>query len=167
MGQGHGPPIRLDGDYNRDEAEQARYLRELLDVFDAEGVDSAFVFTFASTRVPHRPEATLATTWTASYGIVKVLEGRPGADLPRHGMGAEGGVHRARRALRSLVRELIQQLRQQVDPGADGRRLALHARAAVAVDRKLGLQAAQLGQLGCSHLEQQAPDGRDVVGLDA
>jgi hypothetical protein len=28
-------PIRLDGDYTRDEAEQATYLRELLDIVTA------------------------------------------------------------------------------------------------------------------------------------
>ena len=44
--KGTGLPVRLDGDYERDEAEQATYLRELLEIFDAEGVDSAFVFTF-------------------------------------------------------------------------------------------------------------------------
>src|SRR6185437_9469762 len=37
-------PLRLNGDYIRDEAEQATYLRELLEIFTAEGVDSAFVF---------------------------------------------------------------------------------------------------------------------------
>jgi hypothetical protein len=37
----------LKGQYARDEGEQARYIRELLDVFSAEGVDTAFVYTFA------------------------------------------------------------------------------------------------------------------------
>jgi hypothetical protein len=35
-----GAPLRLDGVYARDEEGQASYLRELLDVFEAEGVDS-------------------------------------------------------------------------------------------------------------------------------
>ena len=47
-------PIRLDGDYIRDEAEQATYLRELLDIFTTEGVDTAFVNTFVSYHLPHR-----------------------------------------------------------------------------------------------------------------
>jgi hypothetical protein len=36
----------------RDEAGQAAYLRELLEIFDAEGVDSAFVFAFALSSHP-------------------------------------------------------------------------------------------------------------------
>ncbi|MGX1763372.1 hypothetical protein ACWIG5_41860, partial [Streptomyces lydicus] len=42
----HGP-VRLNGDYERDEAGQAAYLGELLQVFDAEGVAATFVFVFA------------------------------------------------------------------------------------------------------------------------
>ena len=74
-------PLRLDGDYIRDEDEQATYLRELLDVFNAEGVDSAFVFTFAGYAAPHRadPHEDLDR---ASYGIVKVLEDRLGDAYP-------------------------------------------------------------------------------------
>jgi len=34
-------PVRLNGEYVRDEAGQATYLRELLEIFDTEGVDSA------------------------------------------------------------------------------------------------------------------------------
>jgi hypothetical protein len=33
-------PIRLDGDYVRDESEQVTYLRELLEIFEDEGVDT-------------------------------------------------------------------------------------------------------------------------------
>jgi len=40
-------PLHSKGDYVRDEDEQARYLKELVDVFDTEGVDSAFLYTFA------------------------------------------------------------------------------------------------------------------------
>ena len=74
-------PLRLNGDHTRDEQEQARYLRELLDVFDAEGVDSTFVFTFASYGSPHRgdPREDLDM---GSYGIVKVLEDHPGDTYP-------------------------------------------------------------------------------------
>ena len=45
-------PVRLNGDYIRDEAEQVTYLRELLDLD------------------------------MASYGVVKVLEDRPGHSYP-------------------------------------------------------------------------------------
>jgi hypothetical protein len=52
----HGAPVRLNGVYERDEEGQAQYLRELLEVFDSEGVDSAFVFLFALESHPHRPD---------------------------------------------------------------------------------------------------------------
>ena len=89
---GHGPdiiewdpatvtPLRLDGDYVRDEDEQAGYLRELLEVFAAEGVDSAFVYTFARYDLPHRDDPRLDLD-LASAGVVKVLEGRRGRTYP-------------------------------------------------------------------------------------
>ncbi len=71
----------LKGEYVRDEAEQARYLRELLDVFDAAGVDSAFWTIFADYTLPHR-EDPREDLDVASYGIVKVLEGRLGQTYP-------------------------------------------------------------------------------------
>lgn len=76
-------PLRLDGEYVRDEAGQARYLCELLEAFDAGGIDSAFVFTFALHDYPHRPDGDPREDLDlASYGIVKVLEDRPGATYP-------------------------------------------------------------------------------------
>jgi hypothetical protein len=73
--------LGLNGDYVRDEAEQAAYLRELLDIFATEGVDTAFWCTFASYNLPHRshPGEDLDL---ASYGLVKVLENRTGATYP-------------------------------------------------------------------------------------
>ena len=76
-------PIRLKDEYVRDEAGQARYLCELLDVFDTEGVDSAFVFAFALDGYPHRPEGDPRDDLDlASYGIVKMLDGRYGTTYP-------------------------------------------------------------------------------------
>lgn len=76
-------PLRLAGEYVRDEAGQAAYLRELLAVFEAEGVDSAFVFTFALSSYPHRPDGDPREDLDlASYGIVKVLEDRLGTTYP-------------------------------------------------------------------------------------
>ncbi|GIF12768.1 hypothetical protein [Actinoplanes teichomyceticus] len=76
-------PLRLDGVYRRDEAGQAAYLRELLDVFDSEGVDSAFVYLFALHDFPHRPDGDpRADLDLASPGIVKVLDGRTGDTYP-------------------------------------------------------------------------------------
>ena len=74
-------PVRLNGHYVRDEQEQATYLRELLDVFSAEGVDAAFVCTFIQWHLPHRddPERDLDM---GSVGIVKVLEDGLGHTYP-------------------------------------------------------------------------------------
>lgn len=74
-----GRPLRLKEELVRDEGEQATYLRELLDVFDAEGVDSAFVYTFARYDLPHgtRPDVDFDLV---SRGVVRVLADRKAAD---------------------------------------------------------------------------------------
>src|SRR5215212_9168847 len=79
-----GAPLRLDGGlYLRDEEGQATYLRELLEIFEAEGVDSAFVFTFALHDYPHRPDGDPRDDLDlASFGVVKVLEDRHGETYP-------------------------------------------------------------------------------------
>ncbi|MBB5960126.1 hypothetical protein FHS29_006749 [Saccharothrix tamanrassetensis] len=64
----NGHPTRLDGEYVRDEQEQAGYLRELLDIFEAEGVDTAFAFTYANFHLRDQFDV-------ASYGLVKVSGG--------------------------------------------------------------------------------------------
>ncbi|HVD47517.1 MAG TPA: hypothetical protein VNG70_09570 [Candidatus Limnocylindria bacterium] len=74
-------PVRLKGEYVRDEDEQARYLTELLDVFNREGVDTAFVNTFACYHFPHRTDP-LKDLDLASYGVVKALEDRFGSAYP-------------------------------------------------------------------------------------
>ncbi|QYJ15542.1 hypothetical protein Rxycam_01366 [Rubrobacter xylanophilus DSM 9941] len=74
-------PIRLNGDYVRDEQEQAAYLREQLDLLDGEGVDAAFVYTFARYDLPHRAEPRDDLDM-ASMGVVKVCEDRPGDTYP-------------------------------------------------------------------------------------
>ncbi|WP_344275864.1 hypothetical protein [Actinomadura napierensis] len=63
-------PARLTGAYVRDEQEQVRYLRELLEVFEAEGVDGAFWFTFAGFALPHDPADPARDLDMASYGVV-------------------------------------------------------------------------------------------------
>jgi hypothetical protein len=65
-------PVGLHGDHERDEAEQAGCVRELLELFEAEGVDTAFVNTFASYFLPHHPDPTRDLD-LGSYGVVKVL----------------------------------------------------------------------------------------------
>jgi hypothetical protein len=78
-----GAPVRLNGEYLRDESGQAAYLAELLEIFETEGVDSAFVFMFALYNFPHRrngdPREDLDL---ASPGIVKVLEHGRGDTYP-------------------------------------------------------------------------------------
>jgi hypothetical protein len=69
-------PVRLKGDLTRDEEEQARYIGELLDVFESEGVDAAFVYTFARYDLAQRSSG--EDFDIASKGVVKVLEGRHG-----------------------------------------------------------------------------------------
>ena len=72
----HARPARLTTPVVRDEREQAAYIRELLDLYDEAGVDTAFVNTFARRDLPTSadPERDFDT---ASFGIVKVLA--PGA----------------------------------------------------------------------------------------
>ncbi|MFF9351907.1 hypothetical protein [Streptomyces sp. NPDC014734] len=76
-------PVRLNGVYARDEAGQAACLVELLEAFDAGGIDSTFVFTFALHDHVHRPDGDPRDDLDlASYGIVKVLDGRLGTTHP-------------------------------------------------------------------------------------
>ncbi|MGI5488935.1 hypothetical protein [Microtetraspora malaysiensis] len=69
------------GHHTRDEREQVTCLRELLDVSESEGVDSVFWTPFAHYDLPHHddPERDLGM---GSYGVVKVLDGRPGGTCP-------------------------------------------------------------------------------------
>lgn len=74
-------PAQFKGEYSRDEEEQAREIGELLDIFEAEGIDSAFLYTFARYDLPHRSSPSEDFD-LASYGVVKVLEGRRGQAYP-------------------------------------------------------------------------------------
>ena len=79
-----GRPLRLKGNLIRDENEQARYITELLDVFHTEGVDRAFVYTFARYDLIDHSEPGKDFDM-ASAGIVRVLDGerpRRYPDLP-------------------------------------------------------------------------------------
>jgi hypothetical protein len=78
-----GAAPRLKGEYERDEAGQATYLGELLEIFETEGVDSAFVYLFALANLPHRPDGDPRDDLDlASLGIVKPLEGGNGVTYP-------------------------------------------------------------------------------------
>ncbi len=76
-------PLRLDGEYIRDEAGQAANIREVLEIFDAEGVDSAFIWLFELCNFPHRLDGDPRDDLDlASPAIVKTLEGRHGDTYP-------------------------------------------------------------------------------------
>jgi hypothetical protein len=76
-------PLRLDGEYTRDEEGQAASIREVLEIFDAEGVDSAFVWLFELCSFPYRPDGDPRDDLDlASPAIVKTLEGRHGDTYP-------------------------------------------------------------------------------------
>jgi hypothetical protein len=74
--------VRLTETVERDEPEQAAYLRELLDLYDTGGVDTAFVYTFATRHLP-TSEDPARDFDLGSFGIVKVLPaGRTGSAYP-------------------------------------------------------------------------------------
>jgi hypothetical protein len=78
-----GRPARLNGDFVRDEDEQAKYICELLDIFDEEGVDSAFVYTFARYDLPHRVNPAQDFD-LVSRGIVRVFDNPGDSTVTRY-----------------------------------------------------------------------------------
>jgi hypothetical protein len=77
----NGHASHLNDTYIRDENEQANYLLELLEIFDAEKVDAVFVNTFVRYDLPHREEP-VKDLDIASGGVVKVYENRQGKTYP-------------------------------------------------------------------------------------
>jgi len=57
----------------RNEAVQARYLAELVGIFEEEGIHGAFWHTFAGWTFPHRPDPNTDLD-LASFGLVRVIE---------------------------------------------------------------------------------------------
>ena len=76
---GLGRPHLKQGTYVRDEEHQARELTKTLGILDAEGMNGAFIWTFADPWLPHTadPRHDLDMTSTA---LVKTLERGPGSD---------------------------------------------------------------------------------------
>ncbi|MDL4818911.1 hypothetical protein [Actinomadura opuntiae] len=71
------PPVVPPG-YVRDERTQARYISELLDVYEAEGVHGAFVYNFIDPGSPYSPDPRHDLDM-AGFSLVKVLP--PGSRL--------------------------------------------------------------------------------------
>lgn len=65
------PPV-LNGEYVRSEQVQAETIGELLDIFEAEGVHGAFVYTFVELGQTYSPDPRYDLDM-ASFGIVKVF----------------------------------------------------------------------------------------------
>ncbi|WP_225729057.1 MULTISPECIES: hypothetical protein [unclassified Nocardia] len=71
-------PLRLDGEYERDEEGQAAHLLEMLAILDESGIDTAFWYCFARPDLVHRDEPVLDLD-LASGGLVKVFDSVGGA----------------------------------------------------------------------------------------
>ena len=72
-----GDQPHIDGDYVRDEAEQAREITECLDIFEAGGADIAFVQTFVQPATPWNPDPRFDFD-LASYSLVRSFAGALG-----------------------------------------------------------------------------------------
>ena len=77
----NGKASHLNGNYIRDENEQASTIVELFNIFDNEGVESAFVNTFARYDLPHRDNP-IEDLDMASFGLVKIYENKFGETYP-------------------------------------------------------------------------------------
>jgi hypothetical protein len=75
-------PPAIPGTYQRDEEEQVRHLHDMLAVYEAEAIDSAFWFTFAGFEQPRHPTDPHRDLDLASYGVVAVLEHERGTTYP-------------------------------------------------------------------------------------
>ena len=76
-------PVRFTLPVVRDEQEQARHLRAILNELDGSAVDAAFVNTFARYDLPHDDTDDARDFDKASFSVVKVLVGgRSGTTYP-------------------------------------------------------------------------------------
>jgi hypothetical protein len=85
-------PPAVKGNHRPDEGEQVTYLRELLEIFQQEGVHSAFWFNFAGYHLPHRADPRYDLD-LASYGVVEVLENWTGREYPDMGWEPNEAFH--------------------------------------------------------------------------
>ena len=75
------PPV-IPGTYERDEEEQVRHLHDMLAIYEAEDIDSAFWHTFAGFEQPRHHTDPHRDLDLASYGAVAVLEHARGTTYP-------------------------------------------------------------------------------------
>jgi hypothetical protein len=75
------PPV-IPGTYQRDEEEQVRHLHDVLAIYEAEDIDSAFWFSFAGFEQPRHPTDPHRDLDLASYGVVAVLDHERGTTYP-------------------------------------------------------------------------------------
>ncbi|MGH6653794.1 MAG: abortive infection protein [Actinocrinis sp.] len=73
--------MRLNGDYIRDEAMQARELIEMLRILEAAGADGTFVFTFVTPALPHSTQPRLDLD-LGGFGLVTTHTDREGTRYP-------------------------------------------------------------------------------------
>jgi hypothetical protein len=75
------PPV-IPGIYERDEQEQVRHLHDMLAIYEAENIDSAFWFAFAGFEQPRHHTDPHRDLDLASYGAVAVLDHGQGTTYP-------------------------------------------------------------------------------------
>jgi hypothetical protein len=68
----------IEGEYERNEPEQVRYMREVSQIFVEESLDLAFWFTFAGCHMPTSSDPRRDTD-LASYGLVSLMPEGPGS----------------------------------------------------------------------------------------
>lgn len=97
-------PPELEGDFERDEETQARMLHELYTMFDREGAEGAFVYSFSAPKYPHCVDPRFDLDM-ASFAIVKsdAFANAPGAT----------GLHWEPKAAFTTVAELFAAAEQQ------------------------------------------------------
>ncbi len=75
------PPV-IPGTYERDEQEQVRHLHDMLSIYETEGIDSAFWFSFAGFEFTRHHTDPHRDFDLASYGVVAVLGHGRGTTYP-------------------------------------------------------------------------------------
>jgi hypothetical protein len=79
--QESGAPV-IPETYERDEQEQVTYLRDMLAIYEAEDIDSAFSNTFAQLEYPRHHTDPHRDFDLASYGVVALLHHGRGTTYP-------------------------------------------------------------------------------------